>query len=131
MDKKIKLIYKPEDTFSRPFSIRRHKQTFVDYLEAVIDVRGVVHYAIPSHEQILCKIVCKKTKLTKDQLVEIAKVSGGAYDWLNWLMNEAECICVYTLGYTYPEHVIPSEKQKHMLDRLIKAGLVENRKFRI
>ena len=131
MDKKIKLIYKPEETFSLPFSIDRHKKTFVDYLEAVIDVNGIVHYAIPSHEKILCKIICTKKGLTEKQLNELAEASGGLYDWINWLMNEAECICVYTQGYAYPRHAIPSPEQKRMLNRLIRAGLVRNKRFAI
>jgi hypothetical protein len=120
MAEKVELIYTPEETFSKPFSIDRHKKTFIDYLEAVIDVNGIVHYAIPSHEQILCKIICEKKGLTNDQLYALAKAAGGLYDWLNWLMDEAECICVYTQGYAYPRHVIISPEQKTMLNRLIR-----------
>jgi len=126
---KIKLIYKPEDTFSKPFSIERHKKTFVNYLEAVIDVNGIVHYAIPSHERALCNMICMKKGLTLDQLIELAKASGGLYDWINWLMDESECICVYTQGYAYPRHTIPSPEQKKTLSELIEAGLVKNKRF--
>lgn len=33
------------------FDIETHKCTFIDYLEVVITSDGVIHYAIPSHEQ--------------------------------------------------------------------------------
>lgn len=40
-----------DEVLHSPFNIETHKKTFVNYLEVVITQDGVIHYAIPSHQE--------------------------------------------------------------------------------
>lgn len=40
-----------DEVLHSPFNIETHKKTFVNYLEVVITSDGVIHYAIPSHQE--------------------------------------------------------------------------------
>lgn len=44
---------KEKYTLYSKFDIDKHAETFINYLEVIIDENGVVHYAVPSH-QIIC-----------------------------------------------------------------------------
>lgn len=46
-----------------PFSITVHKRTFTNYLEVVITSDGTIMYAVPSHQEMLIYLACKKCKL--------------------------------------------------------------------
>lgn len=39
------------------FDIQKHKETFIDYLEVIIDVNGRIMYAVPSHQEKLIAMV--------------------------------------------------------------------------
>lgn len=52
-----------------PFDIETHKKTFINYLEAVITSDGVIHYAIPSHNEFCYKMIMKDFGFeTRDEL---------------------------------------------------------------
>ena len=40
-----------DEVLHSPFNIETHKKTFINYLEVVITSDGVIHYAIPSHQE--------------------------------------------------------------------------------
>lgn len=124
------LIYKPEETFKQPFSIDRHKKTFVNYMEAIIDSDGVVEYAVPSHERKLISIILKQNpdmcmKDVEDEAVKQIAVEG----WCEWLMRKSKCICVYTRGYMTPKNFKMTELQYNKLKELIDAGLTVDMNF--
>ena len=124
---KPELLYSIEETFSMPFSIERHIHTFVNYCECVIDEDGTILYAIPSHERKLMEIVMNRLNLTREELVDKAEQENGQWDWINWLMRNSKCMCVYTCGYAIPTDDFMTDKQKESLQSLINAGLVEDK----
>ena len=101
------------------FSIEIHKQVFMDYLEVVIDENGEVMYAVPSHQEKMIEIACKKLNVTRDELKNmcpeeyyldfilwLSKVSGSCSVWIN-----------YVIGYSF------TEKQISKLQELQNEGL--------
>ena len=101
------------------FSIERHKEAFKNYLEVVIDEDGTVMYAVPSHQEKMIEIACKKLNVTRDELKNIcpeeyyldfilwlSKVSGSCSVWTN-----------YVIGYSF------TEKQISKLQELQNEGL--------
>ena len=40
-----------DEVLHSAFNIETHKKTFINYLEVVITSDGVIHYAIPSHQE--------------------------------------------------------------------------------
>lgn len=37
------------------FDIQKHKETYKNYLEVIIDEEGSIHYAVPSHQEFLIR----------------------------------------------------------------------------
>lgn len=83
------------------FSIERHKQTFIHYLEIIIDKNGKVMYAVPSHQEKMIKLACKKLNITRDKLNEmcpeeyycdfmvwLSMVSGTCAVWENQVIGD-------------------------------------------
>lgn len=96
------LEYTPEETFALPFSIERHKKTFVNYTELVINRDGEIMYATPSHEQKLIKIILENNPdMTYNDLMDEAYKTASVFNWMNWLMNKSGCMVVYTNGIAY------------------------------
>lgn len=127
---KVELIYTHEETFALPFSIERHKKTFVNYMEAVIDENGVVHYAIPSHERKLVEMILKQNPdMCMKDVQDEAEQQFSVYGWVEWLIIRSKCICVYTRGYMCPPEYIMTQKQRDTLNELIKNGLTEDNNF--
>ena len=118
----IEFEYTPEETFALPFSIERHKKTFVNYTELVIDKDGNIMYATPSHERKMMSIILQNNpEMCERDLMQEAEESGGLYDWINWLMRKSECMCIYTCGIAYAD---PStQKQMEKVKQLVDAGL--------
>jgi hypothetical protein len=126
------LIYTHEETFAQPFSIERHMKTFINYTEVVIDSNGAVHYAIPSHERRLVKMILEQNpdmcmKDVEDEAERNMSVEG----WCEWLMRRSGCICVYTHGYMAPTGYQMTDAQQGKLNELIEAGLTENVNFNL
>ena len=121
MDKQYEVLHSP-------FNIKTHKETFVNYLEIVIDKDGVCHYAVPSHNGILEMMVCKKHKI-KFEWFNFSEKAGALCpknmyaDYPEWLCKETECIMVWgdptnkVLGK-------PNTKQLLTLQELEKEGLI-------
>ena len=86
-------------------------------------------YAIPSHERKLMEIVMTKQKLTLEQLTEKARTENGQWDWINWLMRNSKCMCVYTCGYAIPDDDFMTDHQHKSLQSLIDSGLVDDKRI--
>ena len=50
------------------FSVEKHKETFINYLEVIIDENGKVMYAVPSHQEKLITLACDKLGVTREEL---------------------------------------------------------------
>ena len=40
---------KEEKVLHSSFNVKTHKETFINYLEAIINPNGIIEYAVPSH----------------------------------------------------------------------------------
>lgn len=109
------------------FDIKTHKETFINYLEIIIDKNGECHYAIPSHNGILEMLILKKHKIDFE-LWDFSIKAGELcpedrrYDYNNWLCEETECVMVWGKPASKINGV-PNEKQLATLDQLKKEGL--------
>ncbi len=83
------------------FNIEQHKQTFIHYLEVIIDENGKIMYAVPSHQEKMIKLACEKLNVTRDKLNEmcpdeyyfdlmtwLSKVGGACAVWENQVMGD-------------------------------------------
>jgi len=90
-----------------PFDIGLHKRTFVDYFEVMLDTEGVVHYAVPSHQEFLIKRAMERNHWSREELnAACPKEMYGSF--LEWLISQSG-------GY--------NEKQIAILKKLRKEGL--------
>ena len=85
----------PYDVYS-DFDIHKHKQTFRDYLEVIIDADGHIMYAVPSHQEKLIAMVMEHQGWTRQQLMPkalllcvfgVAAPHGGCRFRLVWLLS--------------------------------------------
>src|SRR5690606_29819 len=54
-----------------PFDMETHKNTFINYLEVVIDADGTIMYAVPSHQEKLIRLACERHGLSRDELNDL------------------------------------------------------------
>ena len=57
-----------QEVLHGPFDIGLHKRTFVDYFEVMLDTEGVVHYAVPSHQEFLIKRAMERNHWSREEL---------------------------------------------------------------
>lgn len=95
------------------FDINKHKETFVNYLEVMIDQDGTVNYAVPSHQEYAIKEACKKMNISRNQLSEMTPPEYY-FDWLNWLLMQTGMIAVWNDRYMGTAN----RKQKNILKKL-------------
>lgn len=76
------------------FDIRKHKETYVHYLEVVIDEFGTVHYAVPSHQEFLISN-CMKTLNWARQELSNACPEEYYFDFVTWLCKMSGCVSVW------------------------------------
>lgn len=101
------------------FSIERHKEAFKNYLEVVIDEDGTVMYAVPSHQEKMIEIACKKLKVTRDELKNMCP-EEYYLDFILWLSKVSSSCSVwinYVIGHSF------TEKQINKLQELQNEGL--------
>ena len=60
-----------QEVLHMPFSIKRHKETFSHYLEAIIRPDGTVEYAMPSHTEKLLSIIMEKHNITREEALAL------------------------------------------------------------
>ena len=101
------------------FNIELHKQTFINYLEVIILSDGTVEYAVPSHQEKLIKIACKKLRITKANLFEMCPLEYH-FDVITWLCKITGAVSVWSSGIEYYQI---NEKQKNVLKRMKINGL--------
>lgn len=85
------------------FDLKKHKATFVNYLEVIIGPDGVVQYAVPSHQEMLIKIACVKLGITRQELNDMCP-QQWYFDFVRWLCKITGCISVwneFVIGYEF------------------------------
>lgn len=101
------------------FDIEKHKQTFVHYLEVVIDREGRIAYAVPSHQEKMIKGACECLGLSRQQLYDLCP-REMYWDFMKWLSEISGLMAVWEGHYEVYE---PTRKQIATLRRLKMAGL--------
>ena len=106
------------DVYSQ-FDLEKHKQTYVNYLEVLIDEDGTIMYAVPSHQEKAVALACARLNVSREQLMDM--VPRDHYCAMNeWLCKVAKIIMVWTYGCIFDN---PNCKQIGALRRLKMAGV--------
>ena len=96
--------------FHSEFDIKKHKETFVNYLEVLIEPDGHVLYAVPSHQELAIKLACEAKGWTREQLNN-ACPPEYYFDFLPWVLSHTGCIYVWNDFYV-------GKANKTQLDKL-------------
>lgn len=97
------------------FDKNLHMQTFINYLEAIIEPSGEVHYAVPSHVE-------KLIKLSGEPKEAIYTKMPGTASPLHWLLEYTGCVSIWS---EFHMGTPVTETQKGVLDDLIASGLTK------
>lgn len=89
------------------FDIERHKKTFINYLEVVIDENGKIMYVVPSHQEKLIKLACEKLKVTREELNAMCPEEYYC-DFVTWIYKVSGACAVWN---TYIEFYRLTERQ--------------------
>lgn len=102
-----------------PFDLEKHKQTYVNYLEVLIDEEGTIMYAVPSHQLKAVDLICSRTGLSRK---EVDRLCPPEYygDYMTWLCMVAKVVFVWN---EWCVAVNPTVKQIGALRRLKMAGV--------
>lgn len=98
-----------------PFNIVTHKKTFINYLEVVIDDKGEITYAVPSHMERLIEIYMERHNVTREQITnKLIYDPSWEYglDMALYLCDKLNCICVWFDGYKGKPNQIQLNKLK-------------------
>ena len=101
------------------FDMDKHKQTFIHYLEVIIDSDGIVHYAVPSHQEYLIGECLRKYGWTRQELSDACPPEYYG-DFVVWLCKMCGCISVWE---NYLQFFEINEKQIETLSKLKDFGL--------
>lgn len=61
---------KQSEVLRNPFNVKIHKETFINYLEVIINPDGVIEYAVPSHIEKVYEKYMEKHKCTREEIYE-------------------------------------------------------------
>lgn len=106
------------DVYSQ-FDLEKHKQTYTDYLEVLIDEDGTIMYAVPSHQQKGIALACARLNVSREQLDALCPREYWG-DYMRWLCMIAKVVFVWNDSCVA---VNPTIKQIGALRRLKMAGV--------
>lgn len=101
------------------FDLDKHRQTFIHYLEVVIDENGKIMYAVPSHQEMMIKLACKKHNITREKLYDMCP-EDYYFDFMPWLSQMSGACAVwenFTISHAY------TQKQIDALRKLKSYGI--------
>lgn len=101
------------------FDIYKHKQTFINYLEVIIQSDGSVHYAVPSHQEFLINLAIKKLDVNRETLYSMCP-KEYMFDVIIWLCSITQCISVWN---DHIEYFVVNHDQLSTLRQLKSEGL--------
>lgn len=102
-----------------PFNLEKHKQTYVNYLEVLIDEDGTIMYAVPSHQEKGVKLACARLNVSRKELDALCPREYYC-DYMTWLCMIAKVVFVWNDRCV---SVNPTIKQIGALRRLKMAGV--------
>lgn len=108
-----------DQTLHSPFDIETHKAVFVNYLEVIIDQEGVVHYAVPSHQEwLINKAIVVLGLSSREELCDECP-DEYALSPMKWLTEVTGCVSVWD------DHFIgnPTTKQIKTMRELKNASI--------
>lgn len=106
-----------------PFDIKKHKETYINYLEVLILGDGTIEYAVPSHQEKALEIACKKLNKTKQEIEDMCPREYYC-DYLTWLLGITGSISVWgTSAEYFIVYKNINKKQIATLKKLKKHGL--------
>ena len=105
-------------TVHSEFNIKKHNETFINYLEVIMYPSGKIEYAVPSHMEKLMAIAMKKYNQTRDQ-VDNECPEKYYSDYTYWLCRYTGCLAIYNFSYYGKANRI----QQKMLEKLKAEGL--------
>ena len=108
------------DLYSK-FDLEKHVRKYIHYTEVIIRPNGTVEYAVPSHQEKLIQIGMEKYNCSREEFVEKCPLEYWL-DYLEWLLLETGCVCVWYNNYILPPN--PTRFQKIQIENLRKAGAI-------
>jgi hypothetical protein len=80
------------------FDLEKHKETYVNYLEVMIDKDGKIMYAVPSHQEKAIEMACESKGVDR---AELSKLCPKEYyfDFLTWLLMQSGAMAVWNEYY--------------------------------
>ena len=101
------------------FDLEKHKETYVNYLEVMIDKDGKIMYAVPSHQEKAIAMACEAKGINRAELEKICP-KEYYFDFLTWLLMQSGAMAVWN---TYYQCYNATRAQYASLRRLKLAGV--------
>ena len=83
------------------FDMEKHKETYKNYIEVIIDRKGYIQYAVPSHQEMAKRMACEAKGITEEELLDLCPREYYC-DFLTWLLMQTGAMAVWTIGYVAP-----------------------------
>ena len=111
------------------FDIEKHKETFVNYLEVLIQKDGHVMYAVPSHQELAIRLACENKGWTRDELNK-ACPKEFYFDFLPWVLSLTKSISVWDGFYVGEANDVQIAKLEELKNAgLYKGMLMQEKKY--
>ena len=107
------------DVYSE-FDLEKHKATYTNYLEVLIDESGKVMYAVPSHQEKAIQIACEKLEINREELKQMCPRKYWC-DFMKWLCLITGVVAVWNDTCVCGNHA--TKAQAATLRRLKLAGV--------
>ena len=101
------------------FALDKHQETYVNYLEVMIDKDGKIMYAIPSHQEKAIAMACEAKGINRAEMERMCP-KEYYFDFLTWLLMQSGAMAVWNTHY---ECYNTSKAQYASLRRLKLAGV--------
>ena len=108
-------IEQEQEVLHSEFNIETHKNTFINYLEVIIDDEGKIMYAVPSHMERLIEVYMERYNVTREEIIcKLTYEPSWEYglDMSAWLCEKLHCICVWFDCYKGKPNQIQLNKLK-------------------
>lgn len=80
------------------FDLEKHKETYVNYLEVMIDKDGKIMYAVPSHQEKAIAMACEAKGINRAELEKMCP-KEYYFDFLTWLLMQSGAMAVWNEYY--------------------------------
>ena len=101
------------------FDLEAHKACYINYLEVVVLPDGSVEYAVPSHQEKMIELACRKLMISRRELTDMCP-KEYYFDFLAWLSMISGAMVVWTNHCFCAE---PTRAQMAAIRRMKIAGV--------